>query len=418
MKAVILAGGLGTRLGKITQKIPKPLIKIAGKPVLEHQINLLSQSGMKEIWILIGYKGEVIRNYFGDGRKWNLKIHYSQEEKSLGTAGAVRQIVPKLNHDFLVLYGDVMANFDIKRFIRFHHQHGKNSLGTIIVHPNDHPMESDLVELKGNQISNFHPKPHPLGTWYHNLVNAGVYILSPKIFPFIPEGSESDFGKNIFPQLVNNKHQLTAYKSWEYFQDMGKPDGLRSVREDYRTGVYHQLNYQQKQKVIFLDRDCIINQEVNELSNIEQFKIYPFAHLAIKKINHSKFHTIIIGNQSRLGKGRLTASQLDEIHRKLETIFGESGAKVEGTYYYPNLKPKIGIIKKAVKDFNLDLKQSYLIGDSLKFDYQLAKKAKIKFVGVKTGYSCKDYSGYDKLNSNTLLFKKDLTEAVSHILRN
>lgn len=235
MKAVIIAGGKGIRLGEIAKNLPKPLVKIGNKTILEHQINLLVKNGTKEIWLLTGYKGEIIRDYIGDGKKWNIKIYYSQEQEPLGTAGAVKNIAGKLMDDFLVLYGDVMINFDIKSFIHFHRQYGKNSLATIIVRPNDHPLESDLVEVRNNQVINIYSKPHPVSAWRPNLANVAVYILSPKIFSFIPANRETDFGKNIFPELLKLKKKIVAYHSGEYFQDIGKQDWLKSARKYYRA---------------------------------------------------------------------------------------------------------------------------------------------------------------------------------------
>lgn len=435
MKAVIIAGGKGKRLGKISKSLPKSLIRIDDKPVLEHQIDLLIKNGIKEVWLLIGYKGEMIRDYFGNGKKWNITIHYSEEKRSLGTAGAIESIAEKLSADFLVLYGDVMANFDIKRFIRFHRRLGKDSLATIVVHPNDHPLDSDLVEVKNNQVVNIYPKPHPSGEWRHNLVSAAVYILSPKIFTYISTNKETDFGKNIFPELIKKKKKITAYNTWEYFRDMGNLSRLKTVRQEYKSGIYQGLNYQKKQKAIFLDRDGVINEEVNELTNIDDLRIYPSSFPAIKKINRSGFLAIVVTNQPMIAKGKLTERELDKIHRKFETLLGEQGAKIDAIYFCPHhpergwggeirklkikcscRKPNIGLIKRAVKDFNIDLNESYFIGDS-DDDYRTARNAKIKFVGVKTGYGLKKMSQCDKLSTGKILLKKNLAGAVNYIFK-
>ena len=427
MKAVIIVGGKGKRLGKISKNLPKALIRIDGKPLLEYQINLLIKNGIKEVWLLIGYKGEMIRDYFGNGKKRNIKIHYSEEKRPLGTAGAVKSIAEKLSEDFLVLYGDVMVNFDIKRFILFHNRYGKKSLATIVVHPNDHPLDSDLVEVKSSQVVNIYPKPHLSGEWRHNLVSAAVYILSPKILNFIPTNKETDFGKNIFPKLLKKSKNITAYNTWEYFKDMGNLSRLKIARRDYQLGIYQRLNYQNKQKAVFLDRDGVINEEVDELINIDDLRIYPSSFPAIKKINQSGFLAIIVTNQPMIAKGKLTEDELDEIHRKLETLLGEHGAKIDAIYYCPHhpergwkgeikklkircscRKPNIGLIKRAVRDFNIDLSKSYFIGDS-DIDYQTAENAGIKFVGVETGYG--------KLKAGEILLKKNLAEAVDYILK-
>src|SRR3989344_1736986 len=120
MQAVILAGGKGTRLGRFSQTTPKPLIKIGGKPIIEHQILLLRQYGIKNIWILSGYLGWQIKNYCGDGKRWQVKIRHSIENEPLGTAGALKNLKGEITKDFLVFSGDVICNFDLDRFIKFH----------------------------------------------------------------------------------------------------------------------------------------------------------------------------------------------------------------------------------------------------------------------------------------------------------
>lgn len=436
MKAVIIAGGKGTRLGKIVEKLPKPLVKISSKPILEHQINLLVKFGIKEVWLLTGYKGEMINNYFGDGNKWGIKIYYSKEEQPLGTAGALKNISQNLPDDFLVLYGDVMVNFDLSRLLNFHLKNSKGNFATIVVHPNNHPLDSDLVEVKNNKVVSIYPKPHTGNMWRHNLVCAGVYLLSPKIFTLIPTGQEKDLGKDILPSLVNRGKKIMAYGSFEYFRDTGTPDRLKQVKKDYRQGIYQELTFQKKQQAIFLDRDGVINEEVNELVNIDELKIYPASFKAIKMINDSIFQTIVITNQPMLAKGKLTEDDLDQIHRKLESLLGARGAKIDAIYYCPhhpergwkgenkNLKikcscrkPKTGLIKKAVKDFNIDLAKSFFIGDSLT-DYKTAKNARIKFIGVLTGYGREQLSPLNESKPNSILLKKNLAQAVSHILAN
>lgn len=434
MKAVIVAGGKGTRLGRIGDKFPKGLLTIDGKPVLEHQIELLTKNGFEEVWLLTGYKGEMIRRYFGNGKKWGIKIYYSQEKKSLGTGGAVKSIAGKLPADFLVLYGDVMVNFDIRRFVNYHRRYGKDCLATIVVHPNDHPLESDLVEVRGSRIEKIYLRPHDKDIWLHNLAIAAVYILSSEIFPFIPSNQKTDFSKDIFPELIKRK-KILAYKTWEYFKDMGSPNQLKTVRQDIKRGIYQQLNCKKKQRAIFLDRDGVINEETDELTNIDDLRIYPFSYPALKKVNQSGFHAVVITNQPMIAKGKLTEKKLDEIHRKMETLLGRRGIKIDRIYYCPHhpergwkgeikslkikcscRKPNIGLIKKATKDFNIDLSNSYYIGDSLQ-DFLTAKRTKIKFVGVETGYGCRDLARYDKLATGELLVKKNLNEAMNYILK-
>ena len=146
MQLVIIAGGKGTRLG--LKDIPKPMVKIGDKPLLEHQIGLAKRFGIDEIFILSGHLSDKIVDYFGDGTKFGVKIHHVVEPYPLGTAGCIKLLEGKLEERFLVFYGDVVMDFDINEFIEFDKRY--DSIGTIIVHPNDHPYDSDLLELDDN----------------------------------------------------------------------------------------------------------------------------------------------------------------------------------------------------------------------------------------------------------------------------
>ena len=143
MQTVIIAGGKGTRLG--LKDIPKPMVEIDGKPLLEHQIELAKRYGAKEFFILSGHLAHVIEDYFGDGSKWNVKIHHVVEPYPLGTAGSLKLLEGKLEEKFMVFYGDVVMDFDIANFIDFDSKN--DSIGTTLVHPNDHPYDSDLIEV-------------------------------------------------------------------------------------------------------------------------------------------------------------------------------------------------------------------------------------------------------------------------------
>jgi len=429
MKAVILAGGKGTRLAKLTRNIPKPLIKIGGKPVIEHQVLLLREYGIKEIWILLGYFGGQIREYFQDGKKWKVKIHYYQEEKPLGTAGALKVLENEIKEDFFVFSGDVMMDFDLKRFINYHCQ--KKGIASIVIHSNDHPFDSDLVEVdKEGQIISLLKRPHPPGLTFRNLSIASAYIFSPKIFKYISIKIKSDIEKDIFPLILKSKAKIYAYNSPEYFKDIGIRERLFKVRKDYTLGKIKRLNLKQKRKAIFLDRDGVINEEVDQLCRAENLKIYDFAAKAIKKINEIGDLAIIISNQPMIAKGFMTENDLNEIHKKLETELGKKGAKIDAIYYCPHhpekgfpgeilelkikckcRKPEIGLFLKAKKEFNIDFKKSYLIGDKTS-DILAGKRTGCKTILVKTGYG-----GKDKLfNVKPDFVAKNLLEAVDNIL--
>src|SRR5665648_96454 len=150
MIAFILAGGKGTRFKEITKNVlPKPMVNIAGKPILQHQIEFLAKCNINKVIISVGYKAEIIKDYFKEGKKFGVSIIYSEESKPLGTAGAFKYAESLFNREreenILVIYGDIIFDIDLKRMLNFHKRH--NGLGTLFVHPNDHPYDSDLLEV-------------------------------------------------------------------------------------------------------------------------------------------------------------------------------------------------------------------------------------------------------------------------------
>lgn len=379
MQLVILAGGKGTRLG--LTDIPKPMCQIDGKPLLERQIELAVSYGIKEVFLLEGHLANVIQDYFGDGSRYGIKIHHIVEEKPLGTAGCLRLIKDKLNDRFLVFYGDVVMDFDIESFIEFDNE--KNSLGSLLVHPNNHPYDSDLIKTdEENNVVKILSKPHPDGLVYNNSVNAAVYILSPKIIDFIEDGISQDFGKNIFPKVLESGETLRAYRSAEYIKDMGTKDRLPSICEDVRNGKVSRLNKKNKRAAIFLDRDGVLNEDMDSRPLAENLKLLPNVVEAVKIINKSDFLSIVVTNQPMIAKGFVTKDEVERANAKLETLLGYEHAFLDAIYYCPHhpekgfegeipelkidcdcRKPKTGMFLQAQKDFNIDFSKSWMIGD-------------------------------------------------------
>lgn len=231
MKAVILAGGKGTRLGNITKDIPKSMVEIGGKPLLEHQIELLKSQSIKEITIMVGHLSKVIQDHFGSGRKFGVSITYFEEKDQLGTTGGLKEIEDGLSDDFLVFYGDIMVNMDLRKLIEFHRC--KQSSCTLVLQPTDHIYDSDLVEVDADsKVIAFHPKPHSANANYRNLANAGVYVMSKNVLRYVKRGVKADFGKDIFTDIVE-KENLFGYITSEYLADIGTSDRLDKVREDF-----------------------------------------------------------------------------------------------------------------------------------------------------------------------------------------
>jgi D,D-heptose 1,7-bisphosphate phosphatase len=402
MQAVILAGGRGTRLGNITREIPKPMVLIGDKPLLHHQIDLLSRYGIREVIILVNYLKETIIEYFGDGSGLGIHIRYFVEPLPLGTVGGIKEIENWITGDFLVLYGDVMVNMDLQRLFTYHLK--KNSQCTLVLHPNDHPYDSDLVETGDTgMIVGFHSKPHEPETWYHNLVNAGVYVLSPTVLGWLEKGRKADFGQDVFPAIMDQLH-MYGYRTSEYLKDMGTPERLEKVRSDLDCGKISRRNYEYPQKAVFLDRDGVLNVERSYISKPEELELYDFAPAAIRKINGSDYHSIVVTNQSVIARNLATEKDVDTIHAKMETLLGEQQAWLDGIYYCPHhpdkgfpeenakykidcdcRKPKTGMFRKAMEDFCVVSDDSYMIGDTER-DVQAGINAGCVTIGVRTGY--------------------------------
>jgi len=224
MKAVLLAAGKGTRLRPLTDEIPKVMVPIAGKPILEHHVEHLAGAGIGEIFINLHYLPERVTSHFGDGKKWGVRIRYSFEPEILGTAGAVKKLEAELRGaPFLVVYGDNFSEFDFADFISWSERAG--GLGTVSVFEKEDVAGSGVAEIGADdRIVRFLEKPAPHEVLSH-WVNAGIYRLSDDILDAIPPGY-SDFGHDIFPEAIKRGRKLFAYRSTEPVWAIDHPELL------------------------------------------------------------------------------------------------------------------------------------------------------------------------------------------------
>ena len=400
MKVVIMAGGKGTRIASVRSDVPKPMINICGKPILEHQIDNLKACGLTDIILVIGYLGDKIKEYFGDGSKFGVNIEYFVEDHPLGTAGALFKM-PQLTEDFLLLCGDVIIDVDFNRFIAFHKEH--KAWASLVAHPNGHPYDSSLLvtEIDAPKTVGGMPEDtHRVIRWmakedertyYKNRVNAGIELISPELLKetmknFVPRHPETpdkiDLDRDVLkPNIPSGR--IFAYDTPEYIKDMGTPDRFYETEKDIESGKVHARNLKNKQKAIFLDRDGTINKMVDFVTKPEQFELIEGAAEAIKAINKSGYLAIVVTNQPVIARGDCTFEDLQTIHDKMETELGKVGAFVDAIYVCPHhtdkgfegerpeykcncdcRKPKPGLLLQAAKDFNIDLSESYMIGDS------------------------------------------------------
>jgi len=429
-QAVILAGGKGTRLRDISGHLPKPMTSIFGKPLLQHIVEECAKYNFSDIKLLVSYKKEIIKDYFGDGKKYGVSIEYICETKARGTAGALLDALTILDEHFLVLYGDTYFDIDLNSFKQFHKDH--NGDASIFLHPNDHPYDSDLVQIDShNLVQKIHSYPHD-NQWRQNLVNAAVYIFNKTAFKGINLNSiKSDIAKDLFPTMIASRKRIYGYLSTEYIKDMGTPNRLSKLEIDIKTGKVLKLKKSSLKTAIFLDRDGTINREVNHLSEIDQFELIEGAAEAIHKINAAGILVVIVTNQPVIARGELKETELKEIHNKMDTLLGQKGAYIDRLYYCPHhtdagfegevkslkincecRKPKIGLLKRAERDLNIKLEQSWLVGDSTS-DIMTACNAGMKSVLVKTGFAGKD----GKHELNPVYIANNLNDAIDLILK-
>lgn len=430
-QAIILAGGKGTRLSSRLNGLPKPLVDFNGKPLLWYQIKLLEEYAFNEVIILVNHKADKIVEYIESIKDWKIKIKCIEEKKPLGTSGAVLSIFSLLSDEFLVIYGDTILDVDINRFYNFHKKF-KYDL-SLFVHPNNHPYDSDLVEVDNlNRVKSIHTYPHKDNAILRNLVNAALYIIKKESLPYDLRNKRifSDFGKDLFPKLLKLGINIGAYNSPEYIKDCGTPSRLDSAINDYKTGKINSSNLRNKQKVIFLDRDGTINRDVNHLNSIRKFEFLDGVEEAIKLINQSSYRCIIITNQPVIARGECSYEKLYRIHAYMETLLGKSGAFIDRIYFCPhhtdkgfkgeveNLKfkckcrkPEIGMLLDAKNDFNIDFNESWFIGDTT-VDIMTAKNAEIKSILLGTGKAGKD----NKYTVSPNYKKDSLLSAVKFVL--
>lgn len=389
MKAVLMAGGRGTRISSVATDLPKPMINVAGKPVLEHEIECLCEQGFTDLILTVGHLSHIIMDYFGDGsgispvtgRPFGVNIDYHIEKEPLGNAGALFRIKDKLTEDFLLLNADSLFDVDLHRFIQFHLQQG--GVATLFTHPNNHPYDSGLIVAeKGGVVKQWIAKEEPRPEWYQNRVNAGIHVISPRLLQTVPDTVKIDLDRHLLKPLAGSG-QLFCYDSPEYIKDMGTPERYAAVCADFKSGIIREKNLKHKQKAVFLDRDGTINYHVGFLRDIDDFKLLPGVAQAIRHINESGYLAIVVTNQPVIARGEVSDRELQQIHNKMETLLGQHGAYLDAIYYCPHhpdkgfpgerpeykiecncRKPKPGLLLQAAQDFNIDLSQSWMVGDS------------------------------------------------------
>jgi mannose-1-phosphate guanylyltransferase len=257
MKALFLAGGMGTRLKPLTDDLPKPMVPMMAKPLLERNMIKLRNCGVDEIILSTSYKPQKIKEYFGDGAKLGLKIHYVCEDIPLGTGGAIKNVQEFFDDTFIIFNADILSNIDILDMMKFHKE--KSASVTIAVTKVENPSLYGVIEYnKDLYAESFTEKPK-LSEIKSNYINAGIYIFEPDILKEIPGSKVVSIERETYPLLLEKGYPIAVYKSKEYWMDIGTIDKYRQAHHDILNGSYPLPEYGKNSRGIFIGANTRIH---------------------------------------------------------------------------------------------------------------------------------------------------------------
>ena len=404
----ILAGGQGTRLRERAGNLPKPMVPLAGRPILDYQLDLCRTHGCRRVLLLVHHGHQAIRAHVGAGGRFGLSVDYALETTPRGTAGALRDALPRLADTFLVLYGDTYLDVDLRRMRDA--DADSQADATLFVHPNDHPHDSDLVELDdAGFVTALHPYPHPDGAEHGNLVNAALYVMRRDgLEALIPPEGKADLAKHLFPQMLRAGSRLFGYVSPEYIKDAGTPDRLDRIAADIKAGVPDRLSARGLRSAVFLDRDGTLNEDVEWISRPEQLVLLPGVAAAVQRLNRAGYLSVVVTNQSVVARGGATMAGLKTIHNRLARQLGDAGAYVDRIYVCPHhpdrgfpgevvelkvkcdcRKPGTAMVDEACRDLQIGRQTSWMVGDTTS-DMETGRRAGLRTVLVRTGHAGQD----------------------------
>lgn len=407
-QAVILAGGKGTRLAAKLGGLPKPLVPVCGVPLLQRQIEDLRAQGFDRVLVLVNHRAEAIRDFIGSHADFGIAIDIVDDGEPRGTAGAVLAAQARLADRFLVMYGDTLVGVDLQAFWQAHEQSGADA--TLFLHPNDHPADSDLVEVDADgRIQRFWPYPHDASAYRRNLVNAALYVVERAALARVADLPQpADFAKDVFPALLAARRHLQGYESFEYIKDLGTPARLEQGETALSSGLVDRARLDRPQHAVFIDRDGTLNRPAGFIARPDDLHLYPFAPGAVKALHAAEYRTIVITNQPVVARGDCSLEELALIHAKLESELGRAGAFLDGLHVCPHhpdggyagerpelkircdcRKPGTAMIEAARRRFNVDLAASWMVGDTT-VDMLCARRAGLRSILVETGEGGRD----------------------------
>lgn len=356
-QAVILAGGVGTRLRPLTNNMPKPMVLMNNRPFLEYLIEMLKENGILNIVLLLGYLPDKIIDYFGDGSRFGVKIEYSVGDVSFETGKRIKTAERLVDDYFLLMYCDNYWPLNIKKLVDFYNKHKCMVSVTVYTNKDKITKNNILIDEKGFVVR--YDKSRKDANL--NGVDIGFFIIDKEIFGFMPNTNFS-FEKEVLPRLIARR-QLKAFFTDHRYYSIGNLERLPVTEE-----------YLKPKRIIILDRDGVINKKPAKADYVkkwEEFEFLPGAIDAVKMLNERGFSIFIITNQAGIARKLMTESDLRNIHHSMKNEMETKGAKIERIYYCPHgwdegcecRKPKAGMFYEVARDYNINLTKTVFIGD-------------------------------------------------------
>lgn len=364
VEVFILAGGKGTRLKSLNLNVPKPMAPIQGKPFLEILVGELKKQGLTSITLLVGEQAQVIQDHFSSGEKFGVNIQYSHEETPLGTGGAIKLAIENSTKEkFLVLNGDTFFGTSYDLFLKSEFQFSYKMAIT---------YEKDLsrygkVMTKESVVTGFHEKK----SGDDGFINTGLYFFHRNIIKYIADGFVS-LENEVLPQLVNEK-KLGGIHCVGSFIDIGIPEDYFFAEKNLMNRLSSPLS-----SGLFLDRDGVIIEDVSYLKDPEQVQIYPGIVPLLKWAQQTRRKIIVVTNQSGIGRGLLTAEDMQKVHDKITEELNKENIQIDGWYYCPFhpehgqgeykkksmlRKPRPGMLMLGAREHQVDITKSIMVGD-------------------------------------------------------
>lgn len=368
VEILILAGGRGTRLATVVSDVPKPMAPIQDKPFLEYLINSVKKQGFYNFRLLVGYKSEVIKNYFGDGSTLGVNIHYTLEEMPLGTGGAVKKgILDSTFDNFLIFNGDTFFEADLPLLI----SESKDQLAIALKYFENCERYGQVIIDNNFKIKSFREKGNNSNDGF---INAGIYYFSRSVLDHFPPEDVFSIEQAVMPKLVE-KNLLTGIPLGGKFIDIGIPEDFKKAQT-----FLDEFKFIGRQPALFLDRDGIVIKDSGYVSKTDEIEFYPDIIPIIKYANSKKIPVCIVTNQAGVARGYFTIEQCNVVNNFIIDELKKQEAYIDYCYvcpYHPTAgigeftkdsllrKPNPGMILKAQEDISIDIKKSRMIGDKV-----------------------------------------------------